>query len=147
MPRAGEEAEILRRMSVDPPRATRVLDPGDVVALQRAAEEIYVHPLVADYVVRLVMATRHPDEYGIPDLGPVIDLGASPRATLGLVASARALALIRGRDHILPEDVRDLAGDVIGHRLMLGFDAVADGVDPREVVDRIVAVVPPPVPV
>ena len=147
LPRAAEEAEILRRMSVDPPRATRVLGPEDVVALQRAAEDVYVHPLVADYVVRLVMATRHPAEFGLSDLTAVVDLGASPRATLGLVAGARALALVRGRDHVLPEDVRDLAADVIAHRLMLGFDAVADGVSPRDVVNRIVAVVPPPVPV
>jgi MoxR-like ATPase len=77
----------------------------------------------------------------------VLDAGASPRATLGLVAAARALALVRGRDHVLPDDVRELARDVIAHRLLLGFDAVADGTSPAAVVDRVVAAVAPPRPV
>jgi MoxR-like ATPase len=145
LPRAHEEAEILRRMSVDPPEPTQVLDPARVVALQRAADEVYVHPLVADYVVRLVMATRQPAEYGVPDLEGVLGVGASPRGTLGLLAAARALALLRGRDHVLPEDIQSLAVDVLAHRLVLSFDAVADGVQARSVVEKVVAAVPPPV--
>jgi MoxR-like ATPase len=147
LPRAAEEAEILRRMSVEPPTARPVLDPATVSTLQAAADHVYVHPLVADYAVRLVMATRHPQDYGAADLAGVLDAGASPRATLGLVASARALALVRGRDHVLPDDVRELARDVIAHRLLLGFDAVADGTSPAAVVDRVVAAVAPPRPV
>ncbi|GAB2690049.1 AAA family ATPase [Thalassiella azotivora] len=147
LPRAHEEAEILRRMSVDPPTATSVLDPARVLRLQRAADHLYVHPLVADYVVRLVMATRQPRDYGVDDLDGVLDVGASPRATLGLLAAARALALLRGRDHVLPQDVQALAVDVIAHRLVLGFDAVADGVQAASVVHRVLAAVPPPVPV
>jgi MoxR-like ATPase len=147
LPRAADEAEILRRMSVDPPTARPVLDAARLVALQRAADEVYVHPLVADYVVRLVMATREPQDYGAPDLVGTLDAGASPRATLGLVAAARALALLRGRDHVLPEDVAELAGDVIAHRLLLGFDAVADGISGADVVQRLLAVVAPPRPV
>ena len=147
LPRAAEEAEILQRMSVDPPRARPVLDAERVVALQRAADQVYVHPLVADYVVRLVMATRHPQDYGAPDLVGTLDAGASPRATLGLVAAARARALLRGRDHVLPEDIADLARDVVAHRLLLGFDAVADGITGADVVQRLLAVVAPPRPV
>jgi len=147
LPRAHEEAEILRRMSVDPPTAQQVLDPARVNRLARAADEVYVHPLVADYVVRLVMATRAPGDYGVgDDVDGVLDVGASPRATLGLVAAARALALVRGRDHVLPDDVRELAPDVIAHRLVLGFDAVADGVTAASVVERVVAAVRPPQP-
>jgi MoxR-like ATPase len=134
-------------MSVEPPTARPVLDPATVSTLQAAADHVYVHPLVADYAVRLVMATRHPQDYGAADLAGVLDAGASPRATLGLVASARALALVRGRDHVLPDDVRELARDVIAHRLLLGFDAVADGTSPAAVVDRVVAAVAPPRPV
>jgi MoxR-like ATPase len=145
LPRAHEEAEILSRMSVDPPEPTPVLDAERVVALQRAADEVYVHPLVADYVVRLVMATRQPAEYGVPDLEGVLGVGASPRGTLGLLAAARALALVRGRDHVLPEDVQSLAVDVLAHRLVLSFDAVADGVQARAVVEKVVGAVPPPV--
>jgi MoxR-like ATPase len=144
LPRAADEAEILRRMSVDPPVAGPVLDADRVLDLQRAADRVYVHPLVGDYVVRLVMASRHPADYGAADLQGVLEAGASPRATLGLVAGARALALLRGRDHVLPEDVRELARDVVAHRLMLTFDALADGRQATSVVDRLVAAVPPP---
>jgi MoxR-like ATPase len=146
LPRAHEEAEILRRMSVDPPTARPILAAERVVRLQHAADRVYVHPLVADYVVRLVMATRAPREYGAPDLTGTLAVGASPRATLGLVAAARALALLHGRDHVLPSDVQALASDVIAHRLVLGFDAVADGVSARSVVHRLLGAVPPPVP-
>ncbi len=146
LPRAHEEAEILRRMSVDPPVAHRVLTVEQVVRLQHAADRVYVHPLVSDYVVRLVMATRSPAEYGLADLAPVLEVGASPRATLGLVAAGRAMALLHGRDHLLPADVQALAVDVMAHRLVLGFDAVADGISARSVVERVLAVVPQPVP-
>ncbi len=145
LPRAHEEAEILRRMSVDPPVAHQVLTNDQVLRLQRMADHVYVHPLVGDYAVRLVMATREPSEYGMPELTEVVDVGASPRATLGLVAAGRALALVHGRDHVLPSDVAALAVDVIAHRLVLGFDAVADGVSARSVVERVLATVPQPV--
>lgn len=147
LPDAEEEFRILERMSIDPPKARRVLDPERIIALQHAIERVFVHRLVADYVVRLVLATRRPVEYHVPDLAPVIEVGASPRATLGLVASARALALMRGRDYVLPEDVRDVARDVLPHRLVLSFDAMADGVAPLQVVDRVLSAVPPPRPV
>jgi MoxR-like ATPase len=143
-PSAHEELHILQRMSVDPPEATPVLDADRLGDLQRAAEEISVHELVADYIVRLVMATREPEQYRLPDLRPVIEIGASPRATLGLVATSRALALLSGRDYVLPDDVQAVARDVISHRLVLSFDALADGTDPAEVVDQILAAVPPP---
>ncbi|WP_067831241.1 AAA family ATPase [Actinomadura kijaniata] len=143
-PGAHEELQILRRMSVDPPRPTQILDPDQLAALQRAAEEVAVHELVADYIVRLVMATREPDQYHLPDLRQVIQIGASPRATLGLVAAARALALISGRDYVLPDDVRAVARDVMAHRIVLTFDALADGIDTADVVAQILAAVPPP---
>ncbi|GAA5058942.1 MoxR-like ATPase [Thermocatellispora tengchongensis] len=143
-PDAREELEILHRMSVKPPRPEVVLDPEKLIELQELAEQVSVHQLVADYVVRLVMATRAPAEYGLEELADTIEIGVSPRATLGLVAAGRALALLRGRDYLLPDDVRDVAVDVMGHRLMLTFDALADGVDPDEVVRRILAAVPPP---
>jgi MoxR-like ATPase len=143
-PGAHDELRILQRMSLAPPEAERLLDPARLIALRRAAKEVSVHELIADYIVRLVMATRQPAEYRLPDLREVIEIGASPRATLGLVASARALALIRGRDYVLPEDVRALARDIMAHRIVLTFDALADGVDTGEVVDRILMAVPPP---
>ncbi|HZB33006.1 MAG TPA: MoxR family ATPase [Streptosporangiaceae bacterium] len=143
-PGAHDELQILRRMSVDPPEATQILDPDQLMILQRAAEEVSVHELVADYIVRLVMATRDPAQYRVAELREVIEIGASPRATLGLVASARALALLRGRDYVLPEDVRDVAREVMSHRIVLSFDALADGVDTVEIVDQLLTAVPPP---
>ncbi|MER7368630.1 AAA family ATPase [Nonomuraea wenchangensis] len=143
-PSAHEELEILQRMSVTPPLPERVLEPDRLLALQQAAEEVSVHQLVADYVVRLVMSTRAPAEYGLADLADTIEIGVSPRATLGLVAAGRAMALLRGRDYLLPDDVRDVAVDVMAHRLMLTFDALADGVDPEQVVKQILHAVPPP---
>jgi MoxR-like ATPase len=131
-------------MSVDPPDAEQILDPDSLITLQQAADEIAVHELIADYIVRLVMATREPEQYHLPDLSGVIDIGASPRATLGLVASARALALLRGRDYVLPDDVRDVAVDVMSHRILLSFDAIADDVDPVGIIQEILATVPPP---
>lgn len=147
LPDAEEEFRILERMSVEPPQPRQILDPERIIALQHAADRVFVHRLVADYVVRLVLATRRPMEYHIPDLAGVIEVGASPRATLGLVAAARALALIRGRDYVLPEDVGDVARDVMPHRLVLGFDAVADGIAAGQVVHRVLSAVPPPRPV
>ncbi|WP_336215553.1 AAA family ATPase [Nonomuraea sp. LPB2021202275-12-8] len=143
-PSAHEELEILHRMSVTPPTPARVLDPQQLMALQETAERVSVHQLVADYVVRMVMATRSPAEYGLADLADTIEIGVSPRATLGLVAAGRALAVLRGRDYLLPDDVRDVAVDVMSHRLMLTFDALADGVDPEQVVKQILHAVPPP---
>ncbi|MEZ0070989.1 MoxR-like ATPase [Planotetraspora sp. GP83] len=143
-PSAHEELEILHRMSVRPPVPRPVLDPARLLKLQDLAEEVSVHQLVADYVVRLVMATRAPSEYGLRDLEETIEIGVSPRATLGLIAAGRALALLRGRDYLLPDDIQDVAVDVMSHRLMLTFDALADDVDAEDVVRRILQAVPPP---
>jgi MoxR-like ATPase len=134
-------------MSVSPPESNRVLDPVVVRHLQDMASNVFVHNLVAEYIVRLVLATRTPADFGMPDLTGVIQIGCSPRATLGLVAAARALALINGRDYVLPTDVQAVAKDVMAHRITLGFDAVADNVLTTDVVDRILAMVPAPTPV
>lgn len=146
-PRGNEELDILRRMSVTPPTAEQVLDPDLVRRLQGLASGVFVHNLVAEYIVRLVLASRAPSEFDMPDLEPVIQIGCSPRATLGLVAASRALALINGRDYVLPTDVQAVAKDVMAHRIVLGFDAVADNIDPIDVVERILAMVPAPTPV
>jgi MoxR-like ATPase len=105
---------------------------------------VFVHNAVAEYVVRLVHATREPGQYGLDDLTGVLEFGASPRGSLGLVAAGRALALLRGRDYVLPTDVADVAVDVLAHRLVLTFDALADGYDPRAVVSRVLAAVQQP---
>ena len=146
-PRGNEEFEILRRMSVEAPEPNPVLNPDLVIQLQDRASQVFVHNLVAEYIVRLVLATRNPADFGMPDLANVISIGCSSRATLGLVSASRALALIHGRDYVLPTDVQTVARDVMAHRLVLTFDAVADNVVPSQVIERIVAMVPPPTPV
>ena len=124
-----------------------MLNPELVLRLQAKASEVFVHNLVAEYIVRLVLATRNPADFNLPDLVPVIQIGCSPRATLGLVAASRAVALINGRDYVLPTDVQAVAKDVMAHRLVLGFDAVADNITTASVIERLLAMVPPPTPV
>jgi MoxR-like ATPase len=140
-PTAQQEAEIVRRMSVSPPRAEQVLDDDRLMMLQRAADEVFVHDAVLDYAVRLVLATRDPKDHGLEDIAEHIAHGASPRATLGLVAGARALALLRGRKYALPQDIYDVARDVLRHRVLLSYEALADGVDAEQVVERVVRTV------
>jgi MoxR-like ATPase len=143
-PTDEEELGILYRMGTARPHARPVLDPERLRSLQAMTRTVFVHHALAEYIVRLVLATRHPERFGLPEVASQLSYGASPRATLGLVAAARGLALLRGRDYVLPDDVRELAVDVIAHRLVLSFDAVADGVAAESVVSRLIDVVPPP---
>ncbi|MDG4808273.1 MoxR family ATPase [Micromonospora sp. WMMD1120] len=143
-PSDADELSILYRMSTDRPSPRQVLDPQRLRDLQAQAERVFVHHALAEYVVRLILATRDPGRFGLPEIAPLLAYGASPRATLGLVAAARAQALLRGREYVLPEDIRELAVDVLAHRLVLSFDAVADGVSAEHVVRRLVEAVPPP---
>ncbi len=138
------ELTIVQRMSADRPRAQQILTVPDIVRLQAEAEQVFVHHAVAMYAVQLVLATRNPHRYGVHTLDGVLEYGVSARGSLGLVAAARALALLRGRDYVLPGDIADVASDVLAHRLVLTFDAVADGVDPRTAVEAVLAAVPQP---
>jgi len=140
-PSAREEVEIVRRMSVAPPVAQTVLSSEELLSLQRAADTVFIHDAIVDYAVRLVLATRAPVEHGLADLAGLISHGASPRATLGLVKASRALALLRGREFVLPQDVFDVAPDVLRHRVLLSYEAIADGVTAEHVVNRIVSTV------
>ncbi len=112
--------------------------------LQKEVDAVYVDPALIEYAVKLVTATRQPDQAGLSDLQPYITYGASPRASINLILGARALAFLRGRAYALPPDVRDLAHDVIRHRLVLSYEALADGVEPDDLLDRLVHTVPMP---
>src|SRR5207237_5770619 len=105
---------------------------------------VFIHDAIVDYAVRLVLATRAPAEHGLADLGPLISHGASPRATLGLVAASRALALLRGREFVLPQDVYDVAPDVLRHRVLLSYEAIADQITAEAIVNRVVSTVVAP---
>ena len=144
-PTPAEEMEIVRRMGVSPPTANQALDPEGVVALQKQADELIVDQGVLDYAVNLVIATRDPASFGLDDLVGMIDYGASPRASLGLVAAGRAMALLRGRDYVVPQDVFDIAADVLRHRLVLSYEALAEELDVEKVLIRILSTVPAPI--
>jgi MoxR-like ATPase len=139
-----EEMEIVRRMGVDPPHAAQILDPVRLEEIQRLVDDVFVHHAVVQYAVRLVLATRDPATYGLPDLAGLLAYGASPRASLGLVAASRALATLRGRDYVVPSDVADIAPEILPHRLVLSFDALADGRTADEIAAQVVAGIEPP---
>ena len=132
-------------MSVEPAARARGADRrARCSTLQQAADRVFVHHAVAQYAVALVMATRDPAATGLDAVARHVEFGVTPRATLGLVAAARALALLRGRDYVLPRDVARRRQRRARPPLVLSFDAVAEGVDPRQIVDYLVAVVPQP---
>ncbi|EHY87833.1 AAA family ATPase [Saccharomonospora azurea] len=143
-PTAEEEREIVYRMGVTPPEPQQVLSPDELVRLQDVAAQVFVHHALVDYVVRLVLATRQPAEHGLTDVAGWVSYGASPRASLGIISGARALALVRGRDYVLPQDVVDIVPDVLRHRLVLSYDALADGVPLDHIVNRVLQAVPLP---
>ncbi|GEE02795.1 hypothetical protein nbrc107696_32410 [Gordonia spumicola] len=140
-PSVEEEREIVYRMGNTPPSATPVLNPETTLLLQRKAANVFVHHALVDYVVRVINATRRPAEVGLSDVEQWLAYGASPRATLGIVAAARALALINGRDYVIPQDVVEVIPDVLRHRLVLSYDALADEVTAEQIITRILQTV------
>ena len=140
-PTPEEEREIIYRMGVTPPEPKQILDPGDLLRLQDVASNNFVHHALVDYVVRAVTATRRPEQFGMPDVRAWVAYGASPRASLGIIAAARALALVRGRDYVVPQDVIEVVPDVLRHRLVLTYDALADEISPETVINRILQTV------
>jgi MoxR-like ATPase len=142
-PAVEDEIAVVDRVSVHTPSARRAMDIERLLDHQQVAREVFADRTTIAYAVALVDATRHPGRHSLGDLQPLIQFGASPRASLGLVQAARALALLRGRTHALPQDVRDLAPDVLRHRLVLSYDALADGVRPDELIDRLLGAVQP----
>ena len=113
-------------------------------ALQAECRSVYVDPSLLHYAVTLVAATRAPAHHGIGDIAPFIACGASPRATICLAQGAQALAMLRGRTYVLPEDMADLAADVLRHRLSLSYEALSDGLDADALIARIMAKIPAP---
>ncbi len=141
-PSPAEEIEIVRRVGASLPTPDRAIDLDELERLQQICDEVYVDGAIAQYAVDLVMATREPAQRGLPELEPLLDFGVSPRATLGLVAAARALALLRGRTYVTPQDVFDVARDVLRHRLNLSYEALAKGLSADDLLNRLLAVVP-----
>ena len=143
-PSMADEEEIVRRMASDPPQPRRLLDPEQIRELQESADTVFVDHRVRAYAVRLVNATRNPASEGLQNLEPYLDMGGSPRASLALIRGGRALAVIRGRTYVLPEDVHSLFHDVLRHRIVLSYEALAADVRPDQVLDAIVDAIPQP---
>ena len=143
-PSPTEEFVIVERMTAALQAVRRVIDTEQLLARQKEADAVYVDPALIEYAVKLVTATRRLPSVGLGELATFVDFGASPRASINLILAGRALAYLRGRDYALPQDVRDLAADVIRHRLVLSYEALADGVSADDVLDRILDVVPLP---
>src|SRR5450759_4464571 len=144
-PSTTEEFVIVERMTGRLEPVQRVLTTDNLLALQLEADAVYVDPALIDYAVRLATATRNPKAYGMPELARYITYGASPRASINLILTARALAYVRGRDYVLPQDVYDMVHDVMRHRIVLSFESLSDDVTSDNVLATVLKRVPAPV--
>jgi MoxR-like ATPase len=140
-PTKDEELAVMRRMSdmnytgeVEP-----VLNKGEAAAMSQDINEVTISEILEKYIIELVFASRKPADYGLKDESQYIQFGASPRATINLHRAARAIAYFDGRDFVLPEDIKEVAPDILNHRIILNYEAEADGVTTRQIVERILA--------
>ena len=143
-PTEEEEFVIVERVTGPAVEVNAVADTFALAALQRECREVFVDPALMQYAVKLVGATRRPEKHDLADIKPLITYGASPRATIGMVEGARALALMRGRRYVLPEDLIDLVPDVMRHRLVLSYEALAANITPDDIVQRVLKKIPAP---
>jgi len=143
-PSATEEFVIVERMIAGLEQVREVMDVQHLKALQKAVQTVFVDPALIEYAVRVAAATRAPSSAGLPDLDHYITYGVSPRASIYMVLAAQALALVRGRQYVLPEDIRGVAPDVLRHRLVLSYEALGDDVGVQHLVDAILRKVPVP---
>jgi MoxR-like ATPase len=146
-PTDEEEFVIVQRVTGPMVTANPVASTEQLAKLQATCRKVYVDPSLIQYAVKLVSATRTPEKHGLKDLGRFITYGASPRATINLTEAARALAMLRGRTYVLPEDMSDLVPDVFRHRLVLSYEALAEGLSADAIISKIMArIVAPPKP-
>jgi len=143
-PDYGEELEVVDRVARPPLEPRRVLGPAALDGIQRLADEVFVDHRIREYAVALVAATRRPQDYGVGEVAPYIEYGASPRGSINLVLAARALAVMKGRDYVLPSDVTALIGDVLRHRIIPSYRALAEDVSTDSMLGRLREVLKPP---
>ena len=143
-PREEEEFVIVQRMIGQPIEITPVMDTVQLAAMQAQCRQGYVDPGIIQYAVRLVCATREPQRFGLPQLASALTFGASPRATIWLIEGARALAFLRGRAYVVPQDVTDLVPDVLRHRLVLSYDALSEGLTADAIIMQVLKAVAAP---
>jgi MoxR-like ATPase len=144
-PDRHDEREVLDRMTAGPePSARQVLDPERVIRARRLVQEVYVDGRIKEYVLDLIAATRQPGAAGLDELTPLIEYGASPRASIYLVRAAKAHAFLQGRSYVMPDDIKALGLDLLRHRLLLTYRADAEGVGADALLARIFETVPVP---
>ena len=144
-PTRDEEREIMKRMAGgETIEIKAVAGPEELMAARRTIAGLFLDPRLGDYIVDLVHATRYPKDAGLADLVPLVEYGASPRATIALAQASRAHAYLRGRDFVSPDDVKAMATDVLRHRVLLSYEAEAENVTSEEVISRILSAVPAP---
>jgi MoxR-like ATPase len=144
-PNATEEFVIVERMTGMLPSVQKVLTTEQLLKLQKDVDRVYVDPALMEYAVRMATATRQPKEVGLQDLDRYIMFGASPRASINLILTAKALAFVRGRKYALPQDVLDMALDVMRHRVVLSYEALSDNITGDDLLTRILDRIPIPV--
>lgn len=142
-PTKTEELEIMRRMSTTNERTEvrKILSPQDIFGIRELINRVTVSSSLENYIIELIFATRNPADYGLKDEANYILYGASPRASISLIRASKALAFLNNRDYVLPEDIKEAASDVLNHRIILNYEAEADGVVSRQVIDKILATV------
>jgi len=143
-PSEEEEFVIVNRVTGAESEVAAVATTEQLGALQRECRTGFVDPSLIQYAVRIAAATRDPGRFGMPSLAPYLSYGASPRAPIHLIQGARALAYLRGRGYVLPEDVIDLVADVFRHRLVLSYQALADAMTADQVIDQVMQHIPAP---
>jgi len=143
-PNEMDEFVVVERMTGALATVQPVLTTEQLIALQRDTDKVFVDPVLMEYVVRLVTATRSPKEYGVPDIAKYITYGASPRASINIVLTARALAFMRGRSYVLAQDLADVAVDVLRHRLVLSYEALSDDVTSDTLIAKVMERIPVP---
>ncbi|MGH1361703.1 MAG: AAA family ATPase [Burkholderiaceae bacterium] len=143
-PTPEEEFVIVERVTGPQPELQAVATTGQLLELQKISQQVFVEPALIQYAVKLVNATRDPARAGMEKLAAYLTFGASPRASIHLVEAARAMALLRGRNYVRPEDMTDLAADVLRHRLVLSYEAIADGLDADQIISQLMSVVVAP---
>ena len=144
-PNPTEEFVIVERMTGILQAVQKVLTTDQLKELQKKVDDVFVDPALIEYSVRMVTATRQPKEVGLEDLGHYIQYGASPRASINLILTARALAFVRGRSYVLPQDISDMALDVMRHRLVLTYEALSDSLSSDDLLIKILDRIPIPV--
>lgn len=144
-PTDREEFVIVERMTSTLMGITKVLSPEELITLQQETDKAYVDPALIEYAVRMVTATREPKKYQLPDMQKYIAFGASPRASINLILTARALAMVRGRQYVLPQDVYDMVFDVLRHRMVLTYEALSDGITSDKIIEKVINKIPIPV--